>query len=69
MPNVNGFEVLDVLQQKDLFRKFPVSLITGVDDKESIARAFKYPIVDMLTKPFNERDVKATLEKTLNSNL
>ncbi len=69
MPNVNGFEVLDVLQQKDLFRKFPVSIITGVDDKESIARAFKYPIVDMLTKPFNERDVKATLEKTLNSNL
>lgn len=69
MPNVNGFEVLDYFREKDMFKKFPVSIITGVDDKESIAKAFKYPIVDMLTKPFNERDVKAILEKTLNSNI
>lgn len=69
MPNVNGFEVLDYFREKDMFKKFPVSIITGVDDKESIAQAFKYPIVDMLTKPFNERDVKAILEKTLNSNI
>ncbi len=69
MPNVNGFEVLDFFREKDMFKKFPVSIITGVDDKESIAKAFKYPIVDMLTKPFNERDVKAILEKTLNSNI
>ncbi len=67
MPNVDGFEVLDIFQQKDLFKTIPVSIITGVDDKESVAKAFKYPIVDMLTKPFNERDVKAILEKTLNS--
>ena len=66
MPNVNGFEVLDYFQGKDLFKKFPVSIITGVDDKASIDKAFKYPIVDMLTKPFNERDVKTILEKTLN---
>lgn len=68
MPNVNGFEVLDTFKEKDMFKKFPVSIITGVDDKESIAKAFKYPIVDMLTKPFNERDVKTIVEKTLNSN-
>ncbi len=69
MPNVNGFEVLDVLQEKDLFKKIPVSIITGVDDKESISKAFKYPIVDILTKPFNERDVKLIVEKTLNSSI
>ena len=69
MPNVNGFEVLDIFREKDMFKKFPVSIITGVDDKESIAKAFTYPIVDMLTKPFNERDVKAIVEKTLNSNI
>ncbi len=69
MPNVNGFEVLDYFKEKDMFKKFPVSIITGVDDKEAVAKAFKYPIIDMLTKPFNERDVKAILEKTLNSNI
>lgn len=69
MPNVDGFEVLDYFKTKDLFKKFPVSIITGVDDKESISKAFKYPIVDILLKPFNERDVKKILEKTLNNNI
>ena len=69
MPNVNGFEVLDYYKNKDLFRSIPMSIITGVDDKESIDKAFKYPIVDILLKPFNERDVKKILEKTINSKL
>lgn len=69
MPNVNGFEVLEYYKQHDLFNKIPISIITGVDDKESIDKAFKYPIVDMLLKPFNERDVKKILEKTLNSTI
>lgn len=69
MPNVNGFEVLDYYKTNDLFKSVPISIITGVDDKESINKAFKYPIVDILLKPFNERDVKKILEKTINSNL
>ena len=67
MPNVDGFEVLDYLKEHDLLKKIPVSIITGVDDKESIERAYKYQIVDILLKPFNERDVKKILEKTLNA--
>ena len=69
MPNVNGFEVLDYFKTNDLFKKYPVSIITGVDDKESIEKAYKYPIVDILLKPFNERDVKKIVEKTLNNNI
>lgn len=65
MPNVNGFEVLDYFNQNNLFAKFPVSIITGADDRDSIDRAFKYPIIDMLQKPFNERDVKRVVEKTV----
>ena len=68
MPNVDGFEVLGYLKEHDLFKKYPISIITGVDDKESITRAFKYPIVDVLVKPFNERDVRQILEKTINKN-
>ena len=67
MPNVNGFEVLDYFKSNDLFKKYPTSIITGVDDKESIEIAYKYPIIDILLKPFNERDVKKILEKTLNN--
>lgn len=65
MPNVNGFYVLDYLRQNGLFNKVPVSIITGGDDRETINRAFTYPITDLLAKPFNERDVKRIVEKML----
>ena len=65
MPRVNGFDVLDHFTRANLFKKIPVSIITGEDSKDVIDRAFKYPIVDMLTKPFNERDVKRIVEKTI----
>lgn len=69
MPNVDGFEVLDYFKSNDLLQKYPTSIITGVDDKESIEKAYKYQIVDILLKPFNERDVKKILEKTINNNI
>lgn len=65
MPNVNGFEVLDYFKQNSLFAKIPVSIITGEDSKENVERAFTYPIADVLAKPFNERDVKRVVEKTI----
>ena len=65
MPGVNGFEVLDYLKENDLFNKYPVSIITGADDRDTITRAFEYKIVDMLQKPFNERDVKRIVERTI----
>lgn len=68
MPNVNGFEVLDYFKEHDLFRTLAVSIITGEDTKEAISKAFTYPIVDVLTKPFNERDVKRIVDKTIEYN-
>lgn len=58
MPNVNGFAVLEYFKQNGLFTKIPVAIITGDDTKETVTKAFTYPIVDVLTKPFNERDIK-----------
>lgn len=65
MPNVDGFAVLDYFKANGLFSKYPISIITGADDRDSINRAFTYPIIDMLQKPFNERDVKRVVEKTV----
>ncbi len=66
MPNVNGFEVLKYFETNDLFSKIPVSIVTGDDYKETVERVFTYPIVDILIKPFNERDIKRVVEKTIN---
>lgn len=57
MPEVDGFAVLEFMKNNDLFMKVPVVIITGDDSKETIMKAFDYPIVDVLNKPFNENDV------------
>lgn len=66
MPNVNGFSVLEHFEQTGLFTKIPVAIITGDDTKETVSKAFTYPIVDVLTKPFNERDIKRVVNSMQN---
>lgn len=66
MPNVNGFEVLEYFKENNLFTKIPVAIITGDDSKETVNKAFEYPIVDVLNKPFNERDVKRIVTSIMN---
>ena len=65
MPKVDGFAVLQYMQDNNMFEKIPVSIISGDSSKETIHNAYKYPIVDMLGKPFNENDVKRVVEKTI----
>ena len=65
MPKVDGFAVLEFMKSNNLFKKMPVSIISGDSSKETIDRAFTYEIVDMLEKPFNEQSVKMVIEKTL----
>ncbi len=65
MPNVNGFQVLEYFRVNNLFDQIPISIITGVGNDELLAKAYEYPIVDVLRKPFNERDIKAVVERTI----
>ena len=61
MPNTNGFEVLEYLKNNDLIEKIPVVIITGDDTEETIKKAFSYPILDVLNKPFKEDNIKRIL--------
>ena len=65
MPKVDGFGVLEYIKTNDLFKKMPVSIISGDSSKETIDKAFTYPIVDMLSKPFSDQSVKTVIDKTL----
>ncbi len=65
MPNVDGFEVLDYFKNANLFARIPVAIITGEGTDENIKRAYTYPIVDMLQKPFNEVNVKNIVDKLI----
>ena len=65
MPRVDGFAVLDFMNNNQLFSKMPVSIISGDSSKDTIAKAFGYQIVDMLAKPFTEMDIKHVVKKTI----
>ena len=66
MPKVDGFKVLDFMNEKNLFEYVPVSIITGNDSREINLNAFEFPIVDILKKPFSESAVKSIVERTIN---
>lgn len=65
MPEVDGFGVLEFMRQNKLLKKMPVSIISGDSSKDTIDRAFTYEIVDMVAKPFNDKNIKSVVEKTI----
>ena len=58
-------ESFEEFDKHNLFSKIPVSIVTGDDYRETVDRVFAYPVVDILIKPFNERDIKRIVEKTI----
>lgn len=65
MPEISGFDILDYFKTNKLFTTKPVSIITSDDSKDTKEKMSSYDIVDVLVKPFNERDVKIVVEKTI----
>ena len=65
MPNVDGFHVLEFFKQNNYFVKLPVVVISGVENQDLLRRASSYPIIGILSKPFNERDVTMSVNQCL----
>jgi len=65
MPVVDGFAVLEYMKEHDLFKKMPVTIVSGDSSSEAINKAFTYDIVDMLTKPFGEKKIKEMVERMI----
>lgn len=66
MPNKNGYEVLEYMKEADLFKNIPVSIISGEDSKDGIAKATSVPgVVDMLLKPFSAESARTIVNKTI----
>lgn len=66
MPVLDGFSVLDYLNDNNYLNKMPVIIISGNYDKETRNRAYSYRIADMLEKPFNVQVVRHRIENLIN---
>ena len=65
MPETDGFVVLEYFKNNNLFRKYPIVIISGDDTKDTMSRAFTYDIVDMLNKPFSGENIKNAISKMM----
>ena len=66
MPVLDGFSVLDYLNDNNYLNKLPVIIISGNYDKETRNRAYSYQIADMLEKPFNAQVIRHRIENLIN---
>ncbi len=52
MPKMDGFSVLDYMDEHALLEKIPVIIITGASPDETEEKAYSYSIADVMYKPF-----------------
>ncbi len=53
MPDLDGFAVCRTLRQESRTAHIPILIVTGLEDEESIERAFEVGATNFLTKPIN----------------
>lgn len=53
MPDIDGFECCTQLQSLEGGKHTPILMITGLEDQESVDRAFEVGAVDYVTKPIH----------------
>jgi adenylate cyclase len=67
MPELNGYQVLQQLQNSPNWRDLPVIMISALDEMDSVVRCIELGAADYLSKPFNpvllRARVGACLEK------
>lgn len=58
MPNMDGYEVCQILKSDNRTKNIPIIFITAKTDDESIEKAFLVGGVDYITKPFRAKEMK-----------
>jgi CheY-like chemotaxis protein len=65
MPDMNGFDLVDMIKKQPATRTTPVVFISAIDDFDARRVARDVGAVDYLVKPLDEHDVGSLLKKHL----
>ncbi|MEG5135845.1 MULTISPECIES: response regulator [unclassified Microcoleus] len=65
MPEMNGFDVCEILRNDTTLQTVPVIFLTALDDDTSRIRGLEIMADDYVTKPFNSRLLLAKVENIL----
>ncbi|NNJ10818.1 hybrid sensor histidine kinase/response regulator [Chloroflexales bacterium ZM16-3] len=67
MPEMDGFQVLTVLQADSELRRIPVIVISALDEMESIVRCIEMGATDHLARPFSPVLLRARINASLSA--
>ena len=65
MPEMNGFEALQLLKSNEEYHNIPVIFLTGRNDIDIEVNGFKIGAVDFITKPFSEAVLRNRIKTRL----
>ena len=66
MPELDGFGVLEGLQEQKIMDKVPVLVISGENSIQNEKKCFDYGVSDFISRPFNAMLVKKRVENMVN---
>ena len=65
MPEMDGFEVLTVMNRNNWIEDIPVIMLTAMEDKESVLEGISLGISDYVLKPFAADDLLSRIRRVL----
>ncbi len=65
MPKMDGFGVLNIMNERHWIEEIPVIIVSAEDDAVFIRRAYELGATDYMTRPFNASVVRHRVENTL----
>ena len=65
MPQMNGFEVLEMMKNSQCIAETPVIMISSEESVDTIRKAYEMGITDYITRPFDSVIVKKRVQNTL----
>lgn len=65
MPEMNGYEVCEILKKDDKTRTIPVIFLSAMDDVLDKVKAFQVGGVDYITKPFHLEEILVRIQNQL----
>ncbi len=65
MPDMDGFQVIQILKSDEYTNKIPIIFITAKGQEEDEAKGFELGAIDYITKPFKPIVVKARIKSHL----
>ena len=65
MPQMNGFEVLEIMKRSQCLEETPVIMISSEESVDTMRKAYEMGITDYITRPFDSVIVKKRVQNTL----